>query len=187
MRTLFSILLSLLCKVLFSQTEPPVISNDKFEMYFKSEPLKISDLSLDAFVKNHGPDFMYGIESCITEANFPKSDSLKPGTMKRIQIFRIIKPATSQECVDFIKKQGGILPGAHGLAMAYVLIKSKFPFGFPILGFEEQKNLPTDERGIRIPVIGYYHDGRGFCFDCDTWEGGYWKPYKHFILFFSDP
>src|SRR5258706_15214953 len=96
----------------------------RFQLFYRSAPMRIPDLSLDTFVQYHGYEFMFGIDSCIRDKNFvrPKIDI---GAQKRINIFRIIQPVSSEDCVTFIKNHSGILPSAYGLITAYILIGNK--------------------------------------------------------------
>ena len=180
----------------FSQIDTTILSDPFFEFVYVSKPIKIPELSLDKFRKNHHIDFYNGIDSIITDKNFDQTQ-IRQGDNKKIKIYRISKQnQSSTNCVNFIRTQKGILPGPQGLALAWLFIRDNLPKNSAlIIGFsnesEEQgivttirytvgKAISFNEKGEKI-LFDY---GRGWFFDFGDWRGN-WQV-GTYLLFFSD-
>ncbi len=176
-----TILLCFSFSVVFGQSQKPL--KEKFALYYKSEPIYTKYFSLNLFKENHIGQFIFGIDSLISDESCIRPEI--EGSFKVINIYEIIHPANSDDCFYFIKSQNGIYSGAYGLAIAFLLIRGYLPYGGAILGFE-----PLQQEFI--PAIGFYYSPdniHGFYFNFTQWgmRTAYWRPHKTYIIFLTDP
>ncbi len=119
---------------------------------------------LATFAKAHKKGFYYYNDD-ITDTNFAKAtNKLVPGKTYTVKIFGIKQTFQSQDGLDLIASQKGILAGAQGASLVYQLAKDELPKGKWYISFDEKNALWVDSDGFhRVPYVGRSSDG-GFGF-----------------------
>lgn len=114
----------------------------------------------------------------LNSKNFANAtNKLVPGKTYRVKIYPILSTVTSDDCLNFLKRQAAVLVGGHGLLLTQSLHKEQFPEGKWTVSFDEKEALWKDAGGDhRVPRVsrrsgGYWWFGLG-CFE-DDWSAGY--------------
>lgn len=113
----------------------------------------------------------YYYNNALTSSNFAKATKrLEPGKTYRVKIFPILERVTSEDCLDFYRKQKALLVGGQGLTLAQSLEADEFPVGKWTISFDEKGALWTDAvGGHRVPGVCRRSDG-GWLFDLGFFE-----------------
>ena len=100
---------------------------------------------------------LYYYEEDITDANFSRAtNKLIPGRVYKVKIFRIKQMVESQDILNFIASQKGILVGAQGASLVYQLAKDQLPIGTGdnwYLSLDKRDALFIDSSGVRVPNL----------------------------------
>ncbi len=114
---------------------------------------------------------------------------LAQGRKFLVDVFHIVRPMTSSECIAFLKKQDGILLGAHGASLVWEFGKGVLPYGKHCLSFDEKHALPEFAGNDRAVPFLRRRGGENpseFKFSCAHFAGsGYWDA-RHALLCFRD-
>lgn len=111
----------------------------------------------------------------LTSKNFAQAtNQLVRGKQYRVRIFPILETVTSEDCMNFLKKQNAILVGGQGMTLAQELHENEFPVDKYTVSFDEKKALWQDTSdGHLVPFVnrnscGDWH----FSFDYfeDDWD-----------------
>jgi len=124
------------------------------------------DFQFRTFVKKHEKDFLHGINGYIKEKNWNPSQELIPGK-KIVKVAKLIKSASSQECVDFVKANDGILPNRDGLAVIWQEARVRLPMGLTIV-LDEKNVLSRGYFGGRL-VSCLCRTSKGWGFGWHYW------------------
>jgi hypothetical protein len=120
----------------------------------------------------------YYYNDSLTSENFAKATTkLEPRKTYKVKIFPIISEVTSEDCMNFLRKQNAILVGGQGLTLVHDLKSDEFPVNKWTVSFDEKNALWKDSDGLRrVPFLDRYSDGDwGFFlgrFGRD-WDGDY--------------
>ena len=127
----------------------------------------------------------YSYSENITDINFAKAtNKLVPGKIYTVKIFGIKQTIQSQDGLDLIASQKGILVGAQGASLVYQLAKDELPKGKWYVSFDEKDSLWVDSDGDhRVPRVNHHLDG-DFLFGLGYFEYE-WDP-AHCVLCFCD-
>lgn len=103
----------------------------------------------------------YYYNDAFTSKNFAKAtNKLEAGKTYLVKIFPILKSVTSEDCMNFLRKQRAILVGGQGLSLAQDLKKDEFPVGKWTVSFDEKDALWEDADGDRrVPYVCRYSGG----------------------------
>lgn len=123
---------------------------------------------LGGFAKDHRKEFYY-FNPAVTDANFAKATTnLTPGRKFKVKAFGVRKEASSEQCIEKVHQEKGVLVGAQGLTLAYLQGKGKLPKGKYYLSFDEKEALPYLDGSHRVPYVGAHSDG-AFRFSLHYW------------------
>ncbi len=157
---------------------PPKPKADKFELLTTFEvtvPEGYNHAShLDTFKVAHESEFYY-YNPNITDANYGRATmKLVPGRKFQVKVFGIWrgKQVTSDECLDKLRYENGVLVGAQGASLAYEQGKANLPKGKWHASFDEKEALWYDEGYHGVPCVDAYSDG-AFEFDLGSFEDGW--------------
>jgi hypothetical protein len=127
----------------------------KHETYINQEGKKVKKLETT---------YLYNYE--INSKNFTKVTTvLVPGKTYHVKIFPILTTVSSEDNLNFLKRQRAILVGGQGLMLAQNQHKDKFPKGKWTISFDKKDALLKDAYGNHwLPYMHAYQDG-GFAFD----------------------
>ena len=120
------------------------------------------DRQIDSFskiVKKEKSTYQYVDEfNCKNFGN--TTFKLIPGKTYRVKIYPILKRVKSEDCMNFIEQQKGILVGGQGITLAYSLHKDYFPVGRGTVSLDQPHGLWKDSNGkYRAPIVRRYSDG----------------------------
>ncbi len=103
----------------------------------------------------------YHYNDALTSENFAKAtNKLVPGKTYKVKIFPILSKVTSEDCMDFLRKQNAILVGGQGLTLVQELKPEQVPVGMFTVSFDEKEALWKDSGGDhRVPRVNRYSDG----------------------------
>lgn len=103
----------------------------------------------------------YYYNDALTSKNFAKAtNKLTPGKTYKVKIFPILSTVTSEDCMNFLRKQNAILVGGQGVTLAQDLKADEFPIGKYTVSFDEKEALWKDSAGDhRVPRVGRGSDG----------------------------
>ena len=168
---------------------PESIVDERFE-FIKKFRLTVPDnynhaTQLTTFAKDHKKEFYYYNEN-ITDTNFAKAtNKLVPGKTYTVKVFGIKQTVQSQDGLDLIASQKGILVGAQGSSLVYQLAKDELPKGKWYISFDENDALWVDSDGFhRVPNVNHYSDD-DFKFGLGDFENEWFPDYC--VLCFCDP
>lgn len=108
----------------------------------------------------------------ITDANYGKATTkLVPGRKFQVKVFGIRrgKQVTSDECLDKVRLENGVLVGAQGASLAYEQGKDNLPKGKWYASFDEKEALWCNDGCHRVPFVSARSDG-GFSFGLGNFE-----------------
>ena len=126
-----------------------------FELVYESEYVTVptADLVKTHVRKNWGQNFDFFIP-----ANFSETEK-----EKKIKIYKLKRKASSQLCLDFVKKiSGSTIYGVSVLAIAEITNKANLPRINNILAFDEKRKLPKLSSGQVVPYVNLYPDQREY-------------------------
>ncbi|MFA6338527.1 MAG: hypothetical protein WCW87_00475 [Candidatus Paceibacterota bacterium] len=69
------------------------------------------------------------------------SDKLEPGKIYSVQILQVDEKTSTDDCLDFLIKNGALLVGMQGLTLAWQLKKECFPEGRWLTSLDYEKKL----------------------------------------------
>ncbi len=113
----------------------------------------------------------------LNSKNFANATTkLVPGKTYRAKLFPILSTVTSEDNLNFLRRQRAILVGGQGLMLAQNQHKDKFPKGKWTVSFDEKNALWKDSSGChRVPFVSADSDG-DFRFGLGSfgagWDGG---------------
>lgn len=122
----------------------------------------VHDTQLDTFAKKTKKlSTTYYFNDALTSANFAKAtNKLEPSKTYRVRVFPILQTVTSDDCMTFLKKQGAILVGGHGLTLLQANKADEFPVGKWTVSFDEKDALWEDSDGYhRVPYVDRFSGG----------------------------
>ncbi|MCX6731443.1 MAG: hypothetical protein NTX55_00410, partial [Candidatus Parcubacteria bacterium] len=127
---------------------------------------------LASFLEKNRKKF-YGVNSNITDANFPNPTRiLKPGDKLRVRAFKQVVggTTTSEERMAFLKSQNAVFVGAQGTSLVFEQKRDQLPKGKWYCSFDEKMCLWEDaDGGRRVPYVSVRSDG-GFFFSLGYFE-----------------
>jgi hypothetical protein len=97
----------------------------------------------------------------LSSKNFASATTkLVPGKTYHVKIFPILTTITSEDNMNFLKRQRAILVGGQGLMLAQNQHKDKFPKGKWTVSFDQKDALWKDASGDhRVPYVYASSDG----------------------------
>ena len=121
----------------------------------------------------------------LNSKNFANTTTkLVPGKTYHVKIFPILTTVTSEDNMNFLKRQRAIFVGGQGLMLAQNQHKNKFPKGKWTVSFDQKDSLWKDASGDhRVPLVVADSDG-DFDFDLGCFENGWGD--GHCLLCFCD-
>lgn len=120
------------------------------------------DSQLDTFgKKTRKLKITYFYNEELTSKNFAKATTkLEPGKTYKVKIFPILSTVTSEDCMNFLRKQKAILAGGQGLTLAQDLKADEFSEDKYTVSFDEKNALWKDSGGShRVPRLRRHSDG----------------------------
>jgi len=131
----------------------------------------------------------YFFNSDITDKNFPKPTRImKPGDKFHVLVYKQVVSGntTSEERMEFLKKQNAILTGAQGSSLVYEQKHDQLPKGYWYCSFDEKDRLWKDSVGDhRVPYVDVYTDG-DFMFNLGYFEND-WGSDNRLLCFCDVP
>ncbi len=128
------------------------------------------DYNHDTYIDKRGKEVRklkntYYYNDALTSANFTKAtNKLIPGKTYRAKIYPILETVTSDDCMNFLKRQRAILTGGQGVMLAQSQHGDKFPKDKWTVSFDQKEALWKDADGYHgVPCVGADSDG-GFEF-----------------------
>lgn len=124
------------------------------------------------------------VEPCLTSANFAKASAkLIPSGSYLVKIIPITETVTSQQCLEYLKKQNAIPVGLHGLTLVFELKKDKLPKDRWIVSFAPKEELYVDKDGNHVvPYVHTFQEGE-HSFEAESFENEYcWIPPNRTLL-----
>ena len=129
------------------------------------------DYNHDTYIDQAGKEVKkvkntYYYNDDLNSKNFANAtNKLVPGKTYRVKIYPILTTVTSEDNMNFLKRQRAILVGGQGLMLVQSLHKEKLPVGKWTVSFDEKEALWKDADGYRrVPFVSA-HSGGGFKFD----------------------
>ena len=125
------------------------------------------DTQLDTFAeKTKSLETTYYFNDDLTSANFAKAtNKLVPGKTYKVKMFPVLERVTSEDCIDFLAKQGALLVGGQGVTLLQDNKADEFPVGKWVVSFDQKDALWIDSDGYHgVPGVGRRSDG-DFGFD----------------------
>jgi hypothetical protein len=163
---------------------PPKPKVDKFELLTKFEVTVPEGYNhatrLTDFKATYQPEVeteekkkhFYYYNPNITDANYVRATTkLVPGQKFQVKVFGIRrgKSVTSDECLDKIRSENGVLAGAQGASLAYEQGKDNLLKGKWHVSFDEKEALWYDGGYHGVPCVDADSDG-DFEFDLGRFE-----------------
>ncbi len=108
----------------------------------------------------------------LTDTNYGKATTkLVPGRKFQVKVFgiRCGKSVTSDECLDKVRLENGVLVGAQGASLAYEQGKANLPKGKWHVSFDEKEALWYDYGYHRVSFVRAQSDG-DFEFNLGSFE-----------------
>lgn len=107
----------------------------------------------------------------LSSKNFVNTTTkLVPGKTYRVKFFPILSTVTSEDNLNFLRRQRAILVGAQGLMLAQNQHKDKFPKGKWTASFDEKDSLHEGHKGLHyFPILAARSEG-DFYFDIQCFE-----------------
>ncbi len=102
-----------------------------------------NNFSLEVFRKRHANDIH--IDKIVIDENFYPSTLLRAGEPKIAVIVQLTQGSILNRCRAFVKSQGGQLPNAQGVAMAWEKNMNEFPKGRWVYALDREENLFKDK------------------------------------------
>lgn len=129
----------------------------------------------------------YYFNEALNSKNYAKAtNKLEPGKTYKVKIFPILETVTSEDCMNFLRKQNAILVGGQGVTLLYddPTAREQFPIGKWTVSFDQKDALWKDSDGDhRVPRVYRRSDG-----DWEFYLGvfeGVWRA-VHCLLCFCD-
>ncbi|MFZ4500074.1 MAG: hypothetical protein ACOYMZ_01070 [Minisyncoccia bacterium] len=114
----------------------------------------------------------YHYNDALKSSNYENAtNKLEPGKTYLVKIFPVLETVSSEDCMNFLKKQRAILVGGQGLTLAQDLKADEFPVEKWTVSFDEKDTLWSDSVGDhRVPDV-YRGSGGGWGFGLGYFSG----------------
>ncbi|MBK5215663.1 MAG: hypothetical protein JJE53_02565 [Candidatus Pacebacteria bacterium] len=125
------------------------------------------------------------INDNISSENFKHNNGiLIPGKTYQVKLFPIVKNCTSDDCLEFLKKEKVIFVGMHGIALVYTLRKEMLPIDRYILSFDKMEVSDNTDYSDVIPRIRGFADGDWMFYLCHC--ATIWSDKMNYIMAFYE-
>lgn len=131
---------------------------------------RAQDTYLGQFRELHSGDGVSFDDNFLDENFLNPSCSPKVGNRLHVSIFQGTKTKTSAQCMDFLRAQGAVFLGAHGIALVFDYVRDQLPKDMWCTSFDEPDRLWKNTGGYhKVPHVHAYSEG-GFHFGLGTLE-----------------
>ena len=94
-------------------------ADTRFALLSISEPIIIPEINIAACVEKYRSHIAVGMSVPLKWEYFRQPPLLHPGSEYRLHIYVTREHVWETECIEFIKRQNGVLPNLHGLFIAW--------------------------------------------------------------------
>jgi hypothetical protein len=127
------------------------------------------ELNLDVFRQETASRFSR-YHPDITEDNFRSASvCLAPGQKFNVRTFEVIGEATANQCLAFLKSQGAVLLGAHGIPLVFCQKLIELPPAHRYASLDEKTALWKNRGKVFIPTLTKEAHGLICHFDLCSW------------------